>query len=57
MQKRYGRQASGCRSTVQLKEEIANTKHEILKWVLDIARTQTVVIDAIIGVAIELVAK
>ena len=42
---------------IELKEEIANTKHEILKWVMGIALAQTVVIVAVIGVAVALIAK
>ena len=41
----------------ELKEEIANTKHEILKWVMGIALAQTAALVAVIGVAIVLVVK
>ena len=40
-----------------VRNELANTKHEILKWVLGIALAQTAVIVAVIGVAIALVVK
>ena len=41
----------------ELKVEIADTKHEILKWVLGIALAQTAVIVAVIGVAIAVLIK
>ena len=41
----------------ELKAEIADTKHEILKWVPGIALAQTAVIVAVIGVAIAVLMK
>ena len=40
-----------------VRNEIAHTKHEILKWVLGIALAQTAVIVAVIGTAIAVLVK
>ncbi len=45
------------RKELATKGDLANTKHEILKWVMGIALAQTAVIVAVIGVAIALIAR
>lgn len=45
------------RKELATKGDLADTKHEILKWVLGIALAQTAVIVAVIGVAIALIIK
>lgn len=41
----------------ELKEEIANTKHEILKWMMGMVVAQTALIVAVIGVGIAFMSK
>ena len=45
------------RKELATKGDLADTKHEILKWVLGIALAQTAVIVAVIGVAIAVLMK
>jgi len=45
------------RKELATKGDLADTKHEILKWVLGIALAQTAVIVAVIGVAIAVLIK
>lgn len=45
------------RKDLATKGDLADTKHEILKWVLSIALAQTAVIVAVIGVAVAVVVK
>lgn len=40
-----------------VRNEIADAKHEILKWVMGIALAQTAAIVAVIGVAVAFIAK
>lgn len=42
---------------MELKEEIANTKHEILKWMITAMLAQTALIIAVIGIAVAILLK
>ena len=57
MQKALDRYDEASRKDLATKGDLADTKHEILKWVMGIALAQTAAIVAVIGVAVALVAK